>query len=309
MESTQLTILRILAKTVKYKKPRKRAFKTVYPKNIERVYKRTISGFFKPLVEYVNKYIRENHEALLRGDSSRMDIMVGATYERMIESLNKWVAIQMPTEATDGSVIMDKIERIAESEYNHAQKQFWDEVEKAIGINFPSDADWWEKVKTSWAVNNYDLIVTNARHYITQINTVTEQAVTGGWSVSQLQAQINKFGSDLTEKKARLLARDQIGKLQGQISEAQMESVGLEMYIWETAGDERVRKSHRVMQGLLCRWDNANVYSLDNGRTWIERPSGAVRLHPGQDIQCRCVSLVFAPELDNVVNDTPIPEE
>jgi hypothetical protein len=87
-----------------------------------------------------------------------------------------------------------------------------------------------------------------------------------------------------------------------------MESVGLTMYIWETSGDERVRgnpsgkypnarPSHYLMDGLLCRWSDSAVYSQDGGKTWIDRPSGAVILHPGQDYQCRCTAIAYWQEL------------
>jgi hypothetical protein len=76
-----------------------------------------------------------------------------------------------------------------------------------------------------------------------------------------------------------------------------MESVGLAMYIWETSGDERVRPSHEMMDGGLCRWDNSAVYSQDGGKTWILRPSGAVILHPGQNYQCRCCAIAYWQEL------------
>jgi hypothetical protein len=83
------------------------------------------------------------------------------------------------------------------------------------------------------------------------------------------------------------------------------------MYIWETSGDERVRgtpkeeggiypnarPSHYAMDSLLCRWDDSSVYSEDGGRTWIDRPPGAVLLHPGDDYQCRCTAIAYWQEL------------
>jgi hypothetical protein len=87
-----------------------------------------------------------------------------------------------------------------------------------------------------------------------------------------------------------------------------MESAGLSMYIWSTSGDERVRgdpggffpdaiPSHFAMDGLLCRWDDPTVYSDDGGKTWRDRPSGAVKLHPGEDYQCRCTALAYWQEI------------
>ena len=85
-----------------------------------------------------------------------------------------------------------------------------------------------------------------------------------------------------------------------------MEEIGLDMYVWSTAFDDRVRDSHALMEGLLCRWDDASVCSYDGGKTWVERPAGAVELHPGQDIQCRCVGLSYYPELTAKVEGKPM---
>lgn len=76
-----------------------------------------------------------------------------------------------------------------------------------------------------------------------------------------------------------------------------MQDAGLSMYVWDTSGDERVRESHTVMEGLLCRWDDATVCSYDGGRTWVPRPAGAVLMHPGMDYQCRCCADAYFNEL------------
>jgi hypothetical protein len=85
-----------------------------------------------------------------------------------------------------------------------------------------------------------------------------------------------------------------------------MEEIGLDMYVWSTAFDDRVRDSHAAMEGLLCRWDDASVCSYDGGKTWVPRPSDAITLHPGQDIQCRCVGLAYYPELTAEIENTPM---
>jgi hypothetical protein len=145
-------------------------------------------------------------------------------------------------------------------------------------------------------------------NYIQGVNAAVERAVTTGASVSTLTKQILALDDKITKGRANFIARDQIGKLNGEITQRRMESVGLSMYIWETSGDERVRgdpggkypdaiPSHHLMDGLMCRWDNSSVYSEDGGKTWKPRPSGAVLLHPGQDYICRCTAIAYWQEL------------
>ena len=85
-------------------------------------------------------------------------------------------------------------------------------------------------------------------------------------------------------------------------TQERMESTGLTMYVWETAGDERVCPACRVMDGKLCRWDDPTVYSRNKGKTWTPRPKTAVMVHPGENIckkegHCRCTSIAFMDEL------------
>lgn len=322
---TAIQVLKILysQNKKKSKKIKKTHYNTVYPRAIEAKYKTKLSSYFQPLIDYVNKFLEENEDALLRGDSMqlKLDVLPGGTFRRMITSLEGWLSVYMPTvpELKEGqnNVILMGLNQTAEQLKAHEDKQFQKQLQNGIGVSFQTDASWWSDTKTTWAGNNYNLIVSNARNYVNQINNLAEQAVVNGWSPKQLQEQIKKASNGLSDKKCRLLARDQIGKLQGQVAEAQMEEIGLEMYIWDTSGDERVRgnpagkyptavPSHYVMDGLLCRWDDATVYSKDNGKTWINRPANAVKLHPGRDIQCRCVALAYIPELLSEVSAEPV---
>lgn len=311
---TAIQVLKILysQNKKKSKKIKKTHYNTVYPRAIEAKYKTKLSSYFQPLIDYVNKFLEENEDALLRGDSMqlKLDVLPGGTFRRMITSLEGWLSVYMPTvpELKEGqnNVILMGLNQTAEQLKAHEDKQFQKQLQNGIGVSFQTNAPWWLNTKATWAGNNYNLIVSNARNYVNQINNLAEQAVVNGWSPKQLQEQIKKASNGLSDKKCRLLARDQIGKLQGQVSEAQMEEVGLEMYIWDTSGDERVRPTHKPMDGLLCRWDDATVYSYDNGKTWVDRPATAVKMHPGRDIQCRCVALAYIPELLSEVSAEPV---
>lgn len=78
--------------------------------------------------------------------------------------------------------------------------------------------------------------------------------------------------------RAKLIARDQVSKLSGQLQEAQQTAAGVEEYEWSTAGDEAVRPDHKALNGRRFRWDSPPVVNQKTGE----------RRHPGGDIQCRC---------------------
>lgn len=314
----EIQLLKILFKNQKKKPTKNLTSRRKYPHGIEQKYFRELKGFFKPLTDYVQKYINENKESLLRGDSReiKLDTIPGPSFRKMIYSLENWLSIYMsdiadlPSNNDDpywnNNVILTTLGKTAQEIMDFGEKEFERILKQGINVDMPTSASWWDSMKNSWMEDNYTLITSNAKNYVSKINSLTEQAIVNGWTMDKLTEEIQKATTGLSDKHCKLLARDQIGKLNGQINQAQMQEFGLDLYVWSTAFDDRVRDSHAVMEGLLCRWDDANVCSYDNGKTWVERPGDAVRLHPGQDFQCRCVGLAFYPELIAEMEDRPM---
>jgi len=113
---------------------------------------------------------------------------------------------------------------------------------------------------------------------------VTE-TVTGGWVEGMrwesLVEQIQHDG-DVTENRAKLIARDQTAKINSAFNQERQQQVGIEKYEWQTSGDERVRESHAEVDGKIFEWGEAGpVAGSVNGEP----------CHPGEDIQCRCVAV------------------
>ena len=312
---TEIQLMKILFKTSGKRPTRKMTSPRAYPHGIEMKYYRELKSFFKPLTDYVWGFIDQNMEPLLRGDSSeiRLDTIPGDSFRGMIANLENWLFVYMPDisdlpEDSSGNIILITLGKTAEEAMEFGNKEFSKMLKKGIHVNLPTSAPWWDDMKKSWAEDNYSLITSNAKNYVSKINTLTEQAIVNGMSPAKLKEEIRKATESLSDKHCKLLARDQMGKLNGQITQAQMQEIGLDLYVWSTSADDRVRASHAAMEGLLCRWDDASVCSYDNGKTWVSRPSDAVDLHPGQDIQCRCVGLAFYPELVSEIEGEPMSE-
>ncbi|WP_348929242.1 phage minor head protein [Aquabacter sp. CN5-332] len=81
---------------------------------------------------------------------------------------------------------------------------------------------------------------------------------------------------ELSDNRARLIARDQVAKLTSDLNRIRQQQAGIGEYQWSTAHDERVRLLHQHLEGKQYRWGE---------------PTGAEQgLPPGQPIQCRCVA-------------------
>lgn len=110
-----------------------------------------------------------------------------------------------------------------------------------------------------------------------------------GGDITSAQKQIRQ-ALNVSKKRAELIAQNEIGNLYGQLEKRNQENIGIRYYEWDTRLDERVRPSHKVMQGKLCRWDDPTVYKDSYDDTeWKPRSAiGGVQLHPSMDIRCRC---------------------
>lgn len=61
---------------------------------------------------------------------------------------------------------------------------------------------------------------------------------------------------------------------------------GLTWYVWRTARDgDRVRASHRLMEGVLCNWNDP-----PNPQKLLDGSAGQME-HPGYAQECRCIAL------------------
>jgi len=307
---TEIQIMRILFKTNNGKFTKNTSSKRAYPFGVEAEYYRKLRAFFKPLIDYVNKYIDGNMDALLRGDSNelevRNDAIPGKSFRKMIYDLEDYMDAYMPDigevpEDQLNNVILLSLRETAEKAKKFGDKEFEKEIKKGIFVSVPISSPWWNDMLKSWAENNYALITSNASRFVDKINNLTEQAIVNGFSHKRLKEELKKATTGLSDAHCKLIARDQLGKLNGQIAQAQKQEIGLNLYTWSTARDDRVRENHEMMEGLLCRYDDADVCSYDEGKTWVDRPATAVHLHPGQDYQCRCVGLMYYPELLSVL--------
>lgn len=87
------------------------------------------------------------------------------------------------------------------------------------------------------------------------------------------------------KNRATLIARTETARAASVLTEARAVHVGAESYIWRTAGDWKVRESHRRLNGSVHRWDEPPLSDPPDYHS-----------HPGTIWNCRCVALPIIPE-------------
>lgn len=140
---------------------------------------------------------------------------------------------------------------------------------------------------------NVDLIKSIQTDFINDIGSKVFTELFDGGRHENLVQLIRERGG-VTESRAKFIARDQTSKLNASLTEVRAKELGLDLYRWGGAGDERERTSHSVLNGMLCKYSDPTVYSDDDGKTWKKRSSiGGYIGNPGEDYQCRCVALPY----------------
>lgn len=190
--------------------------------------------------------------------------------------------------------LYDEIMLIAIVLSKKSKKSLEDHIRRTFDVDFVfDDTININRQLDSWVRFNISLIKTKLTVQRDVLVDVMKTAITSAWSDKRLYEEIKKF--TYSEKKAKTIARDQLGKLYGQIESTRQAELGVEKYIWYTARDKRVRDEDKVLDAKLCRWDDSSVFSEDNGKTWKSRSSirGSTTV-PGMAVQCRChASAVF----------------
>lgn len=95
---------------------------------------------------------------------------------------------------------------------------------------------------------------------------------------------VDRYGID--DRHAEVIARDQIGKLNGSISRETQRAAGVGLYVWRATSDSRTRESHRAVDGLVWSWSSPPPGTGPYGEA----------AHPGQAIQCRCGAEPVIPD-------------
>lgn len=94
-----------------------------------------------------------------------------------------------------------------------------------------------------------------------------------------------RFGVSLS--KASFLARQETSMFVSKHRERRFEDSGITEYVWQSAGDSRVRPDHKKLDGKVFKYSQPPVVDEATGR----------RGNPGTDFQCRCVANPVLPRI------------
>lgn len=141
--------------------------------------------------------------------------------------------------------------------------------------------------------DNVRLIKSINSNLLGEVQEIIYNGVRRGVGFANLAEDFGKVFT-ISKKRAKLIARDQINKLNADLTRHRHLMLGIDNYKWSTAKDERVRTSHEVLEGKICSYIDISVYKDKLDDSWNSRKLiGATLSHLGQDVLCRCTPLAI----------------
>lgn len=187
-------------------------------------------------------------------------------------------------------------EQIAQQINTFNKIQFEKSTKSVLGVDIFQDEPWLETQLELFANQNSQLIKNMTDEELERVSGIVQRGLQEGSDLESVTDNIEKsFG--ITRRKAKLIARDQTGKLNASLTKLRDQELGLETYLWQTSGDERVRASHKAMDGKLFKYDDPTVYFDEKAKKWVPRTSAMTKNQIGVDVNCRCASIANYAEL------------
>lgn len=137
-----------------------------------------------------------------------------------------------------------------------------------------------------------DLITSLPTEAAQRVHEKTVEAISHGSrypeQVAEIEEMLAETHPEATGKwlrnRATLIARTETARTASKLVEARAKHIGAEQYQWRTAGDWKVRESHKKLNRSIHSWDDPPLSDPPDHHS-----------HPGQIWNCRCVALPIIP--------------
>jgi len=162
-------------------------------------------------------------------------------------------------------------------------RQFARMVNSVFGVNPIAYEPWLAPQMKIFVSENTALIKSIPQRFLDDVEGTIQRGIAAGTPTREITKELAKR-FNVAENRAALIAEDQIGKFNGNLSEARQTNMGVTDYIWRTSEDEKVRHTHRERNGKRFSWKKPP-------------PDG----HPGEPVRCRCYA---EPVLNDLLAET-----
>lgn len=259
-------------------KPRRRLPRQLPPSGIQlEYYKALKAAVLAPAWEMIEREVLPALPQILpaRADSLRQDAKINDLIDKISDRFFSGLNL---------GGLEDLARRFGERTSDHQREQLQRQTKAALGVDIFVGELGREVKLGDFVSENVALIKSLPNSMFDDIEKRVAAAVREGRRAEDLEQELReRLG--VAEGRAKVIARDQIGKLTSDLNEARQKNLGAEAYFWRTLNDNRVREKHQRREGKRFLWS--------------EPPPGG---HPGKEILCRCFA---EPDFSALLEEEP----
>ena len=236
---------------------------------IVREIKRDVDAALMPIIRrYAPDYVADSAAIVTRDGWA--DVIAGALRTLSL----RWAS----------PVLTSRADKIAGDFVQASLKKSERDLKKSVGIDaFSGNAKMQEYLRAS-SIANAQLIKSIPGRYLEDVSATVMENMRAGMRPSYISKSLqDKYG--ISERRAKFIARDQTGKINGDLAEKQQVAAGFEYFQWLDSDDSRVRHWHSVIANRVTEYGKG-VYRWDN----LPLNEKGIPIKPGQDYGCRCTS-------------------
>lgn len=221
----------------------------------------------------------------VRGDAARYDASDKSKRKAQLDRIIAKAAAQM-VDAVRPKEIAKMSQKFGDRTSDFQKAQFDAQVRSAFGVGLDKIAiaeKGIERQVEGWVALNTDLIRSLPDRYFDDIRMQVIEGIEAG-TRHEVIAKGLAGRYEIATNQAKLIARDQVGKLYGDLNAQRQQNLGVTGYFWRGVQDNREREEHVEREGRRYSWDDPP----EDGQ-------------PGQPINCRCYAEPdFAAILDEL---------
>lgn len=256
--------------TAKSKKKLKKPLRQPPPINEEKAYQKDLRGVIAVINAAINKYLLPKLVWLIADFNKYKTRSITDDANDDLNKIFDDMRIYID-QNIDKKAIATKNANAVNS-YNG--KKWNEQINHVFGINVFLNEPWLKDQLNIWIDTNVGLITSLESQALQQVKYQVQSGFGKGLRSEEIAGNIQER-VDVADSRANLIGRDQVSKLNAQLTRDRQQDIGVNSYIWSTSHDERVRETHAENDGEIIEWDNPPA------------ETGNV----GDDVNCRCVAL------------------
>ena len=241
-----------------------------YNAKLQRLVKQVKASISKELMPLVRQLAPEYTQDAVVTTDAWSDLILNA----MSALVSRWSS---PTVQAAGA-------RIAGEFVQSSLKKSERDLKKSAGIDVYSGNTVLQDYLKASAQQNAQLIKSIPAKYLEEVQTLVMANMRSGMRPGYIEKALQEqFG--VTQRRAKMIARDQTSKIQGELNRKQQQGAGFTHFRWLTSHDSRVRHDHDVFEHRVTKYGKG-VY------LWSDLPlEKGVPVSPGSPINCRCTAI------------------